>query len=1853
MNKNIIISFALVFALVMQMFSCVTIAFAQTDDTDWFEFAKTKGCYIEAGNVSGAKGLAVFDTNRLYDLNDATDASDFDKLGTANTAASLISAGKSYVGGVNNDAALKYVSMTSADSITKKTWMSTKNYRDNGNGNVSNGFIYFKTTDDTITKSDKQLYVVIEYLDLGTANIDMSYITNTGKSADGGTASRTDIFNKTNTNKWLTKTYKIDDACFSSTEISILQSGCEIRINANNNPLYISRVGIIKQSDVDSTGGSTQEPVDPPTDEPSELPENMQTDGIDWFNIAKTKGTYVEAGNNAGSIGMTAHDVNRLYDLNNSTDAAAFNALNTGSTATSLINSGKTYVADKSSDDAVRYTTAKSADNIQKNVWMTTNNYKDRGKGSASGGFIYFKLTNDTIKKTDKNVYIVVEYLESGTTDMSLDYVINTGRSADGGKTTKTPSFKKKNTNKWVTAVIPLNDACFSGSETSILQSGCEIRINASKNPVYISRVGIIKQSDVAPLYDYTYYAPQNQGAAPTLWLVGSSSNENYNLDWFPREGWSMQFEQFFKTKTVTSLKSDGAYQTGSDGYGEIDKVTDGVTIITKAKGGKSTRTFLTGEDPSSGITNDKRWDYIKGNATSGDYILIDLGSNDSSSTRNEVWTNTFSPYDNDFRSYRANLAEFAKVARELKLNVIFITPKCNRTFSNGKIVDGMEAARLSMHDVGRLYGVPVLSVGEEHIKLVEALGTEYSKLIFAYFDETEYPDMNSSISRSDSTHMNNTGALEVCKIIINQLKANKDKYQSVANLYNWVDTSVDTSPITIPHAQSAVVKQDFSNITYTVDGELSEDVYRGEVSVSLDVKNKSDSENTAVLYTAVYDIDDKLIDVSVSAPVTIAPGDTQTLTSDEVTFPGYDGYTFRKFVWGKGLAPYDDVKGGIKLSADGYHRRTVLKWNVDETLADGATYDIYRDDMFIASTKNGAYIDEEAPRGEHAYQINVVDANGKIVVQSGYAIAKVTSIYDLKNTKGVYFSAAHINSKNEAENINHGIKVVDSFALVPAKDAAQHFQINANDHYSDGKYYLGLPFVSKESDASMRVVRAVDANGIVKNAYQTSTFYRIADKKKLNYSCLHFKEITGCENTANHSNYTIFVEYMGKRSTLQMEYVSTTLNANGKNTCKTATASSISQNGEWCIARFDITDAQFADDTPLTEESVIRFKAGDRNLFVSSVLMVNNDICPKTGDQIFAEINNMNFYDSKLKNASKLYPDGISVEFDDGKAVSNGMDVYYSTSGTADNLGEIAMAADGTWYYGTKYIDNNGSAKQSNLFFKVDSRYLSGISDQNAVMEITYKADYDTTIKIGRKKFVNGIGSYSVSWDNFNVTKNTTDNWQTLTVPVSDSWFVNRDNGGTTIRMHIPTSKDVQDRQLKVKKVVIKNANHMSVGVSKVSEVQSMTIHIASDSNAANYANSQTQETGIVGWGMRLGNFFGENVKINNKATAGASTKTFKNMPAILDAINPGDCVLISFYGNDASTSADGRGTTIDEYKANLATFINDIRAKGGIPVIATPKCYFNGSTNEYKIEAEGEGIQPYMVAAKQVADSMGVDFIDVYAKMVAEQNNFTPEEKRGLYIADNVHLTDAGATYVASLIAQGLKTETKVFKQNTKRVPTVYIAAASQSAEYTAEQIEANGMYGWGMFLDDNLSGRVTVVNKGVAGTSTKTFPHFEYIYSNIKEGDYVILGFLYNDSDSSKPERYVTIDQYKENYRNIVANIIKRKGVPVFLTSPPQMQRNTGNYIPVSEATVTPYKEAMKELAVELDVAIVDISKLMYDDEVNLTKDQKMSMYVDEGYNNRLHFTELGAKYVAKLTAKELKNVTNVLSEYITVE
>ena len=91
-------------------------------------------------------------------------------------------------------------------------------------------------------------------------------------------------------------------------------------------------------------------------------------------------------------------------------------------------------------------------------------------------------------------------------------------------------------------------------------------------------------------------------------------------------------------------------------------------------------------------------------------------------------------------------------------------------------------------------------------------------------------------------------------------------------------------------------------------------------------------------------------------------------------------------------------------------------------------------------------------------------------------------------------------------------------------------------------------------------------------------------------------------------------------------------------------------------------------------------------------------------------------------------------------------------------------------------------------------------------------------------------------------------------------------------------------------------------------------------------------------GWGQMLPGYFSEDIRVDNHAMNGRSSKSFIDegrWDKVLSLVKKGDYVFIQFGHNDEKPKADRHtdpGTTFD---ANLRKFVNETRAKGGIPVL------------------------------------------------------------------------------------------------------------------------------------------------------------------------------------------------------------------------------------------------------------------------------------------------------------------------------
>lgn len=207
--------------------------------------------------------------------------------------------------------------------------------------------------------------------------------------------------------------------------------------------------------------------------------------------------------------------------------------------------------------------------------------------------------------------------------------------------------------------------------------------------------------------------------------------------------------------------------------------------------------------------------------------------------------------------------------------------------------------------------------------------------------------------------------------------------------------------------------------------------------------------------------------------------------------------------------------------------------------------------------------------------------------------------------------------------------------------------------------------------------------------------------------------------------------------------------------------------------------------------------------------------------------------------------------------------------------------------------------------------------------------------------------------------------------------------------------------------------------------------LYLAGDSTMADYDRSKPNP--LWGWGQALPEFFGPSLAVDNRAQSGRSTKTFitqGHWQRIVDALQPGDWVIVQFGHNDIKTDArhtDPRG----EYMDNLRRFVADTRAKGAHPVIAT-------SVARRRWARDGSGLVDthgdYVPAARDVAAAENVPLLEMHelTKQLEEAHGREGSKRLHLWIAagvyetqpegmrDNTHYSAYGAQRVAALAVQ-----------------------------------------------------------------------------------------------------------------------------------------------------------------------------------------------------------------------------------------
>lgn len=199
------------------------------------------------------------------------------------------------------------------------------------------------------------------------------------------------------------------------------------------------------------------------------------------------------------------------------------------------------------------------------------------------------------------------------------------------------------------------------------------------------------------------------------------------------------------------------------------------------------------------------------------------------------------------------------------------------------------------------------------------------------------------------------------------------------------------------------------------------------------------------------------------------------------------------------------------------------------------------------------------------------------------------------------------------------------------------------------------------------------------------------------------------------------------------------------------------------------------------------------------------------------------------------------------------------------------------------------------------------------------------------------------------------------------------------------------------------------------------MRILLAGDSTVA---PGPLDDSGVAGWGAALHEYV--DIPIQNRAIGGATTASFiaeGRWQATLDAIEPGDLVLIQFGHNDQKEAAlDAEGG----YRANLRDFVGAVRERGARPVLLTSveRCRFEG---DRLLVSHG----PYPRAVRRLAHELDVPLIDLTVFTRWLYQDLGPKESLRLFghrnpddgSLDRTHFGAAGARTVAAYVAEELR--------------------------------------------------------------------------------------------------------------------------------------------------------------------------------------------------------------------------------------
>ncbi|GLB53427.1 hypothetical protein NBRC110019_24680 [Neptunitalea chrysea] len=230
------------------------------------------------------------------------------------------------------------------------------------------------------------------------------------------------------------------------------------------------------------------------------------------------------------------------------------------------------------------------------------------------------------------------------------------------------------------------------------------------------------------------------------------------------------------------------------------------------------------------------------------------------------------------------------------------------------------------------------------------------------------------------------------------------------------------------------------------------------------------------------------------------------------------------------------------------------------------------------------------------------------------------------------------------------------------------------------------------------------------------------------------------------------------------------------------------------------------------------------------------------------------------------------------------------------------------------------------------------------------------------------------------------------------------------------------------------------------LSYAQKPTLYLIGDSTMANKKDPEVNPE--HGWGQMLPLLMTNAISIQNHAVNGRSSRSFLlegRWDSIMKTLKKGDYVIIQFGHNDQKFKSKDRYTNpYTAYRYNLEKYVNDTRSKGAYPILMSS--IVRRKFNEYDVLEDTHGAYPLIT--RMVAKEMDIPFVDMQWLTEQLETQYGTEKSKELHLhippntnsyvpngkKDNTHLSEKGATLVASLALQEIANQNLSLKKYIK---------------------------------------------------------------------------------------------------------------------------------------------------------------------------------------------------------------------------